>query len=950
MPSKQDQILLRIRPSLPDPDEVSAARGPLMMEAVLASLHSLKGNDGMMSFEIGLSESKIGLFVRASKRAAALVESQLYGQYPDSEIEPEVHDIFAVKEGEIVVSRDLTLIESEVFPIKRHPQYIDLASRQSIDTIAGITSALVRYPKAGMRGHVQIMIKPTPASFRKEALRFLPLLQKGISKRWGKYGRFFTKVHLSHGWRRAAYLPLDIAMGGFRAWFGKPQNSHISLLTGELVEDQDGDDDRKVSMRTHDREDKATAAVDKLNRLLFHVNIRVSIIAPKALKEEAIGKTDEIVSSFRQFSLPQCNGFKALEPVLSRTLRRGFQVRPYVLSAEEVATIWHVPNILVKTPNIDWILSKKLEPPVDLPVVQKGKAADGEELTVLGEALFHGQRTQFGIRLDDRRRHTYVIGKTGMGKSVLLQNMVYSDIHAGKGVAVIDPHGDLVEAVLRFIPKERSNDVILFDPADTDHPMAFNMLSCENPEQRPLVVSGLMSIFKKMWPEAFSGRMEYILRNTLLALTEAGNQSMLGIMRMFSDAQFRVKILEHVSNHMVKSFWEDEFTSWSEKYQTEALAAIQNKIGQLLSTPLIRNIVGQITSKLDIRHAMDTGKIVLMNLSKGKLGEDNSAFLGSMFVTKFQLDAMSRADIPEKERKDFFLYVDEFQNFATESFATILSEARKYRLNLTIAHQYVNQLLLGDKSTALRDAVFGNVGSIVCFQVGSDDAEPLSLQFEEMVLPKDILSLPKYHAYFRLMIRGIPSKPFSVHTLPPPDFKQDRNRVEIIRTLSRERYTETRTVVEGKITKWVATARQGRVTAKDAAKAKEKEEEEKKKAKAKGMSLDEYRKWRDREMWVNDYNALRKKQFKGEALSVVEQVKMTDLGKKLESSGGIPPPSKTMQAMLEKKEGAAGAKAGEGKAPFEPKKAVESAKKPDDAKPKADGKPSKQAKKSPSKG
>jgi hypothetical protein len=378
---------------------------------------------------------------------------------------------------------------------------------------------------------------------------------------------------------------------------------------------------------------------------------------------------------------------------------------------------------------------------------------------------------------------------------------------------------------------------------------------------------------------------------------------MLGILRMFSDPQFRAKILEHVENHTVKSFWEDEFPSWSEKYQTEALAAIQNKIGQLVSTPLVRNIIGQVTSKLDVRHAMDSGKIILMNLSKGKLGEDNSAFLGSMFVTKFQLDAMSRADIPEAERRDFYLYVDEFQNFATQSFATILSEARKYRLNLTMAHQYVGQLVLkGENTEALKDAVFGNVGSIVSFQVGADDAEPMSEQFEEFVLTKDILSLPKYHAYMRLMIKGIPSKPFSVSTLAPPKFEQDENRIETIKRLSRERYAEEKKVVEDKISKWIATARDASRNAKSFEKQKEKEEEEKKKARAKGMSLDEYRKWRDREMWVNDYNMLRKKEFKGEPLTSEDVEKKKELEQKLEATGGIPPPSKTMLEGGKKKE------------------------------------------------
>ena len=432
---------------------------------------------------------------------------------------------------------------------------------------------------------------------------------------------------------------------------------------------------------------------------------------------------------------------------------------------------------------------------------------------------------------------------------------------------MVDPHGDLVEAVLRFLPPERTNDVILFDPADKDFPLSFNMLTSRTPEQRSLVASGMMSVFMKLWPDVWSGRMEYILRNALLALIETEGNSMLGILRMFSDDAFRAKIVSHVEDHLVKSFWEDEYKSWSDKYRTEAIAAIQNKIGQLLSVPMIRNIVGQVQSTLDIRHAMDT---------------------------------MSRADVPESERRDFYLYVDEFQNFATESFATILSEARKYRLNLTMANQYVNQLLIGDKSTVLRDAVFGNVGSLVCFQVGSDDAEPLSFQFEEMVDQKDILSLPKYHAYMRLMIKGIPSKPFSVSTLAPPVFKQDSDRVEKIRKLSRERYTEKRLVVEAKIASWIASSRAGRQEAKTAEKSKEKEEEEKKKAKAKKMTLEQYRAWRDRELWTNEYNAVRKKKMLGEAITKEEEVKMAGLEKKLETSGGVPPPSKTMLDAAEK--------------------------------------------------
>ncbi|HLD63769.1 MAG TPA: DUF87 domain-containing protein, partial [Candidatus Peribacteraceae bacterium] len=528
--------------------------------------------------------------------------------------------------------------------------------------------------------------------------------------------------------------------------------------------------------------------------------------------------------------------------------------------------------------------------------------ADEEGVTVLGEAVFRGERRRFGVRPDDRRRHIYIIGKTGMGKSTLLENMIASDIQAGRGVGVIDPHGDLIEAALRNIPKERSNDVVLFDPADRDWPIAFNILDCPDPDQRVLTASGLMSVFFKLWPDAWSGRMEYILRNTLLALLDHENSSMLGIMRMYADNAYRRSVVETVKDPTVRSFWQDEYEGWSEKYRTEAIAALQNKIGQLLSTPVIRNIVGQVKTKLSVRHAMDTGKIVLVNLSKGRLGEDTSAFLGSMLVTKFQIDAMSRADIPESERRDFFLYVDEFQNFATASFAAILSEARKYRLALTMANQYVGQLIIGEKSTQLRDAVFGNVGSLLSFQIGSEDAELLSQQFEEAVSPNDILSLPKYHAYARLLVNGTASKPFSVSTLPPPEGKQDEVRIETFRRLSRERYTEKRATVEEKITRWAAAASEAKKGAVKAEKAKEKEEEEKVKAKKKGMTLEAYRQWRDREMSLNDFNALRKRKMIGEGLSAEEVGKMEGLEKQLLATGGVPEPSKTLLMEIEKKQ------------------------------------------------
>jgi hypothetical protein len=860
------------------------------METVLASFQSLSGGDSQVSLDIAMRGGKVGFYVRTSSRVAALVEAQLYGQYPDIDIERLKDDTFAVADTEEVVALDLVLGGPELFPIKRHPQFDDLLARANVDPLAAITASLARYPLPGMRGSVQLTIQPLGGSFRTRALRFLPLLQRGIPSFWPAYASLFARAHLARGWKRLAWLPLAILMGGFRAW---PIFRRFSEAIAPEGEKSGGKSDG-TSSRSHEREDATTGALDKVNRLLFECTLRLSIVGPKGNREILLQKLQELASTFQQFTLPQSNGLQAGRLQFATSIPRGFQVQPYLLSAEEVATLWHVPTSLVQTANLERVVSRKIEPPVNLPI--PGVTDPDENLTLLGQSVFHGHRLTFGIRPDDRRRHVYIIGKTGMGKSTILENMIASDIAGGKGVGVIDPHGDLINAVLRYVPKERTNDVVLFDPADRDHPISFNILECPDPTQRPLVASGLMSVFMKLWPEAFSGRMEYILRNTLLALLENEGTSMLGILRMFADDAYRVSIVEKVTDPVVKTFWVSEFTSWSDKYRTEALASIQNKVGQLLSTPTMRNIVGQVRSSLNIRHAMDSGKIVLVNLSKGKIGEDISAFMGSMLVTKFQIDAMSRADIPEKERRDFYLYVDEFQNFATESFATILSEARKYRLALTMANQYVSQLIIGQGNTTLRDAVFGNVGSMVSFQVGSEDAEVLSQQFEELVTPKDILSLPKYHAYVRLMIDGIPSKPFSVATLPPPKVEQDAGRVDTIVKLSRERYTASRAEVEEKISRWASAAAEGKQKAVTAVKQQEKEAEEMQKARAKKMTLEQYRTWRDREMWANEFNALRKKQMLGTPLTGTEQAKLEELLPKLEKTGGLPPVSKTLLA------------------------------------------------------
>jgi len=415
------------------------------------------------------------------------------------------------------------------------------------------------------------------------------------------------------------------------------------------------------------------------------------------------------------------------------------------------------------------------------------------DILYVGETSFRNEEKKFGIKADDRRRHVYVLGKSGTGKTTLLSNMIMADILAGRGVCVVDPHGEFVETALKAVPEERINDVIYFDPADINYPVAFNPLERVSFEMRHLVASGLMSVFKKIWPDVWSSRMEYILNNTLLALLEYQNSTLLSIMKMFSDKDYRQKIVGNLQDPVVRSFWVDEYSKYSQKFETEAVAAIQNKIGQFVSNPLIRNIIGQTKSSFDARKVMDNKKILIINLSKGKIGEGNSALLGAMMITKIQLAAMSRADIPEKERNDFYLYVDEFQNFATESFATILSEARKYRLALIMAHQYIEQL---DEKVV--SAVFGNVGTMIVFRVGATDAEFLEKEFSPDFLANDFVNLPNFQFYVRLMIDGVTSKPFSARGLRPPVLSETSN-IETILKISREKYALAKEIVEEKI-------------------------------------------------------------------------------------------------------------------------------------------------------
>lgn len=388
-----------------------------------------------------------------------------------------------------------------------------------------------------------------------------------------------------------------------------------------------------------------------------------------------------------------------------------------------------------------------------------------QKVTFLGKVDHRNREITFGIKEKDRTRHTYIIGKTGMGKSTLLENMIIQDINNGEGVCVMDPHGSLAEKLLDHIPESRVKDVIYFAPFDVESPIGLNVLEKVEKEKRHLVANGIMAAFKKIWLDAWSARMEYILTNIILALLENENQSLLGVNRMLIDKEYRKFIVSNVTDPTVKEFWEKEYANYSERFAAEAAPAIQNKVGQFVGNPLIRNIVGQQKTSIDLRKAMDTKKILIVNLSKGKVGEGNANLIGSLLITKIYLAAMSRADVGPYELEKlptFYMYVDEFQNFANESFASILSEARKYNLALTVAHQYVEQM-----TDEVKAAVFGNVGTMIAFRVGATDAEIFEKEFAPYFILDDIVNLSAYQIYLRLMIDGVGSRPFSARTLPP---------------------------------------------------------------------------------------------------------------------------------------------------------------------------------------
>jgi hypothetical protein len=482
---------------------------------------------------------------------------------------------------------------------------------------------------------------------------------------------------------------------------------------------------------------------------------------------------------------------------LAQYRARFFIDKGYILNSEELASVFHLPysEIIESAPIVttEDTVAAMQPTPSRLPVTT-GQDSDSD-ISAFGLAQEGEFARQFGLYRSDRGRHVYIIGQTGTGKSALLELLALSDTYHGQGYAIIDPHGDLATSNLRFIPAHRLNDVIYFNPADTAHPIGFNPMEVINPAMKSTVSSEIIGVLKRMFADSWGPRLEYILRFTLLALLDYPNTTLLDITRMLTDKTFREKVLKHVDDAVVRQFWLVEFAGWNDRFAAEAIAPVLNKIGAFTANPIIRNIIGQPKSTFNLRQIMDEGKILIVNLNKGLIGEDNAAVLGAFMVTKMQLAAMSRSDIPRLEdRRPFYLYVDEFQNFATDSFAAILSEARKYGLNLTVANQYVSQM-----TPSVRDAVFGNVGTVISFRVSPDDAPLLAKQLKPHFQSTDLMQLHNRHFAISMVIRGEKAPAFTATSLTLPQPFSDASQHIIANT--RHFYARPRTSVEADIQK-----------------------------------------------------------------------------------------------------------------------------------------------------
>lgn len=764
--STESTLLILEIPKANDKKELAAEQLFASLHGILRDKNELKQSGGIqehLSFEIASVSGQIRFYVWVPTSLRSFVEGQIYSQYPTVQIhEAEEDYVSHERQHTVIYTGDIVLTDSEFLPIKTFQSF-------EVDPLAGITGTLAKLETTGEELWIQVLVRPVADDWHKAADNWIKRVKNGGGGTPFGFladGQGFDAKWL-FGLLEALWRPPEQGVGGGSA---KPELSE------------------RNKTRVSEAEKKAT-------KLGYQAKIRIAYLGESQTNAKL--QLQALVGTFKQFNSTNLNGFKLSgtsfrKEDLENYRARLFADKGYLLNVEEVASVFHLPHTNVETPNIVWASAKTAEPPSKLPVIT-GDDANDENISAFGLTNFRGITHQFGMLRYDRSRHVYIIGQTGAGKSGLLELFALSDIYHNQGYAIIDPHGDFAINNMRFIPASRLKDVVYFNPADTANPLGFNPLEVIDPNMKSNISSEVIGVLERMFSNSWGPRLEYILRYTLLALLDRPETTMLDITRMLTDKNFRKETLSYCKDTVVLQFWNVEFNSWTEKFQAEAIAPILNKVGAFTANPIIRNIIGQPKSTFNIREMMDEGKILVVNLSKGLLGEDNSSVLGAFLVTKIQLAAMSRSDIPNiEDRRPFYLYVDEFQNFATDSFATILSEARKYGLNLTVANQYISQM-----SDTVRGAVFGNVGTMISFRVSADDAPILGKQFEPQFEPNDLLQMANRNFVINMVIRGEKAPAFSARTLQLPPPQADNTALIIENT--RANYSRKREDIEQEI-------------------------------------------------------------------------------------------------------------------------------------------------------
>lgn len=720
------------------------------------------GRSDHLSLEMVVHDGLIHFYLAVPKYMERIIEEQIHAQYPNAHIEEsEDYNIFLPRG--VSLGAYLKLQRPSAFPIKT---YKDMES----DPMNALTNTMSKiHPGDGVS--LQFIVRSAHRSWRKQGIKIATEMQQGKKLEEVLHTNFIARL---------SKAPLKI-LGALFQGTKNPEEQvqekyQLSPMEAEMVKGLE----------------------NKASKAGLDVNIRV-VVSSKNI-HQAQSYLSDIVNAFSQYSIYQYgNRFRMVKPLFKRYFFEQFIYREFnerykfVLNTEELASVYHFPLPIAEAPNIEWLEARKAAPPVNLP----------KEGIILGRTEFRGDKKIVRIKRNDRRRHVYIIGRSGSGKSVLMENMAIQDIRNGDGIGVIDPAGDFIEHLLPYIPKERAEDVIIFNPSDIERPIGLNMLEAKTPEEMDFAVQEMISIFYKLVPnpDMIGPMFEHNMRNAMLTLMANPKHpgTLADIPRMFTDPAFQRYSLQFVKDPMVRAFWEKEMAQTSDQTKSEMLGYLISKVGRFVENEMVRNIIGQAKSGFDFQDVMDNKKILLVNLAKGTTGEVNANLLGMILVAKLQMAAFRRASMPEEKRNDFYLYIDEFQNFTTDSIATILSEARKYRLNLTIAHQFMSQLVKNNDSS-IRDAVLGNAGTMVVFRIGVEDAEVLEKEFEPVFNANDLVNVEKYTAYIKLLIDNTAARPFNFRPDPPIYFEPGNKELAAnIVQLSRLKYGRPREEVSREI-------------------------------------------------------------------------------------------------------------------------------------------------------